>query len=196
MTQMKRSAVCIALVGTAAFALVAVWPEIVRAFNPQPDPPGRFGMVGLARGQTARLNVVNLGSGDPPGEADPPGELCRVTLGFVDASGRPFMDEMGNEIMKQVALPAVQSEFLDLRLSDPPSGKRADPPGVRRVQIRAGIDPESERGGAVPHLNPCGNLVATLEIFDTATGLTTLVYHPPDPGMGAVGDPTGLAPGR
>ena len=27
------------------------------AFNPQPDPP--FGMIGIAQGQTARLNLVN-----------------------------------------------------------------------------------------------------------------------------------------
>ena len=53
---------------TAAAAVGAVfvaWPMVARAFNPRPEPPARFGIVGLARGQTARLNVVNLFPPDP-----------------------------------------------------------------------------------------------------------------------------------
>src|ERR1041384_4364242 len=52
------------------------------AFNPQPEPPGRWGMFGIVEGQTARVSVVNT-SGDP---RVPPGP-CRVVLAFVDASG-------------------------------------------------------------------------------------------------------------
>lgn len=47
--------------GLAALALTAVWvAERAWAFNPQPDPPGISGIVGVVDGQTARLNVVNV----------------------------------------------------------------------------------------------------------------------------------------
>ncbi|MBM3819968.1 MAG: hypothetical protein FJW14_13260 [Acidimicrobiia bacterium] len=187
MRQASRAVLAVAAAG-AALVMIAAWPAIVRAFNPQPDPPGKpFGMVGLARMQTARLNVVNLGSGDPPGEADPPG--CRVTLGFVDGTGRSFTDRMGMEIVSEASLMPGEATHLDLRAGDALRDR-----GTRRVQIRPGIDPGSEVGGAVPHLSPCTGLVATLEIFDSATGATTLLYHPPDRALPAVqvGDPTGL----
>ena len=53
-------------VAAASVALllgVGVLSRSATAFNPQPDPP-RFGMVGIADGQTARLNLVNLGHTD------------------------------------------------------------------------------------------------------------------------------------
>ena len=43
------------------------------AFNPQPEPPGRWGMFGIVEGQTARVSVVNT-SGDP--HVSPPGRAA------------------------------------------------------------------------------------------------------------------------
>src|SRR6266536_3884047 len=57
------------------------------AFNPQPEPPGRWGMFGIVEGQTARVSVVNT-SGDPRVPSVP----CRVALAFVD-SGREVLKE-------------------------------------------------------------------------------------------------------
>jgi hypothetical protein len=62
----------LALTAIAALALGPWSPGAARAFNPQADPPG-FGMIGLARGQTARLSVVALG-----GPAGSMGEVCGI----------------------------------------------------------------------------------------------------------------------
>ncbi len=50
----------------------------LRAFNPQPDPPKVFGMVGITLGETGRLNVVVPGT-STPGSTAPP--ACRVVAG-------------------------------------------------------------------------------------------------------------------
>jgi hypothetical protein len=55
---------------------LALGPWVVRAFNPQPEPPA-FKMVGLARTQTAVLNVVAT---NPPGDTR---TACRRGLSFV-----------------------------------------------------------------------------------------------------------------
>jgi hypothetical protein len=48
----------------AALLVLGALARTTTAFNPQPDPP-RYGMVGVVEGQTARLNLVNLGTTDP-----------------------------------------------------------------------------------------------------------------------------------
>ncbi|MGH8647803.1 MAG: hypothetical protein ACREUP_00645, partial [Burkholderiales bacterium] len=56
------------------------------------DPqPFRFGTVGLARGQTARLNVANLAMPDPGA----PTPECMLMLGFADSRGMPLVDVIG-----------------------------------------------------------------------------------------------------
>ncbi|MGH7800104.1 MAG: hypothetical protein ACREOW_05670 [Thermodesulfobacteriota bacterium] len=49
---------------------------------------GKFGMVGITKGQTARLNVVNLDPPDPdtpPLDPDTPRTPCTVELMFFDS---------------------------------------------------------------------------------------------------------------
>ena len=57
---------------------------LLHAFNPQPDPPKFFGLVGITASETIRLNVTNVGGtvGYPP--------PCRVQIGFVNADGAPI----------------------------------------------------------------------------------------------------------
>ena len=64
--------------GVAALLVLGVLARTTTAFDPQPDPPG-YGMVGLADGQTARLNLVNLGTINviPPGPSGPAAILRR-----------------------------------------------------------------------------------------------------------------------
>jgi hypothetical protein len=104
------------LVLAALMALVAVFgvrSERAQAFedpNEKPSP-----MVGLARGQTARLNVVNLFPPDP----------CDVQIVFYDSQGKPLA--RGADTLKPGA-----AMFLDLSYSaigDPNS----------RVEIRAQV---------------------------------------------------------
>ena len=80
--------------------------------NEKPSP-----MVGLASGQTARLNVVNIG--------DPSIEPCEVQMVFYDSQGKALARDV------QKLDPGVAT-FLDVGYSD-----IGDPNA--RVQIRAGV---------------------------------------------------------
>jgi hypothetical protein len=153
----------LAAVALAAIVIAgSVLARTARAFNPQPDPP--FGMVGIAEGQTARLNLVNLGA---PAAIPPP---CRARLRFLDADGNVVAS-------RSVVVEAGQAAFLDFAPSFAPINTVGDVALPPRAEIRAvvnfGID-------TVPP-GPCR---ATVEIFDTATGRTS-VFIPPGPCRGA-----------
>jgi hypothetical protein len=157
----------------ASLTLVLAWPTIVRAFNPQPEPPGRFGMVGLARAQTARLMVVNIAD---PNDPTTPRDPCRVTLGFVDTSGQPFVDQARQPIAKEVNVLAGQAALLDLRFDAVADGNdwRATPlDRTGRVEFRAGL----QFPAGLPS-DPCRDVVPTLEVFDNLTGRTMVLYAP------------------
>lgn len=103
-----------------------------------------FGMVGITRGQTARLNVLNTG-----------GVPIEVSLNFTDGEGR---------LIKQTVerLDGRQAKFLDLT----PSSVDV---GVGRLQVHASIEIriwELADGGAGRQIVP------TLEVFDNDTGRT------------------------
>jgi hypothetical protein len=67
--------------GSLCALVIAVAPSshTAKAFNPQPDPP-RIGMVGIADGQTARLNLANVSA--PDDVLIPP--PCRASLEIFD----------------------------------------------------------------------------------------------------------------
>jgi hypothetical protein len=127
------------------------------AFNPQPDPP--FGMVGIAQGQTARLNLVNAAS--PTAALFPP--PCRARLRFLDADG--------NVLSRMTAdVPAGHATFLDFSPASNPTNL-GDAVGPLRAEIRAAVT--SLDNEFAP---PCR---LSVEIFDNATGRTTVLYPPP-----------------
>ncbi|MGH7963244.1 MAG: hypothetical protein ACRERD_15695, partial [Candidatus Binatia bacterium] len=105
----------------------------------------KSGMVGLIRGQTARLNAVNTGT---PNESSCPVELS-------------FLDSMGNTVaLGPHIIPPGQADFLDL---DAASLGGPD----TRVQIRATVaigGPEVQQREVRACTN---NLRLTLEVFDT-----------------------------
>jgi hypothetical protein len=172
MARSKRNAM-LWLGTTTMLTLLVAWPAILRAFNPQPEPPGRFGMVGLARGQTARLNAANISNPSAPTAAADP---CRVTLGFVDTSGQPFLDQNRRKIAREVNLLPGQAALLDLRFDAVTDGNDWRPTPVDRtgrVQFRAGLEFPA---GTPP--DPCRDLVPTLEVFDNLTGRTAVLYPP------------------
>src|SRR5712671_5164890 len=131
------------------------------AFNPQPDPP--FGMVGIADGQTARLNLVNLGKPDPLTGAIPP--PCRARLQFADSQGNVLAT-------RDVAPRAGRAAFLDF-VPDfaPPINTVGDIAPLLRAEIRAVVT--FDDGTLAP---PCR---VTAELFDNATGRTSILYPPP-----------------
>ena len=154
-------------VAAASVALllgVGVLSRSATAFNPQPDPP-RFGMVGLADGQTARLNLVNLGIPLADSSFAPP---CRAHLKFFDGDGNVLASQ-------RVDLKPGQAAFLDFAASftPPVNGTTAGP---LRAEIRGALVPID--GDYAP---PCR---ATVEIFDNVTGRSSILI-PPGPCRGA-----------
>jgi hypothetical protein len=179
------SKVSIAIAIAAFLATGTIWEvRRVRAFNPQPDPPGKFGMVGITRGQTLRLNVVNLTSPPEPDRQVPP-DPCRIVLSFRNAQGEAVRNSEGQIIRRTVELQAGESAFLDLNgdmFAGPPTNVNSP---ALRVQLRPFVrvqqgPPDPDR--QIPP-DPCR---ATMEVFDNASGRTSLfsdsfVSPPPDP---------------
>jgi hypothetical protein len=180
--------VTFAIAGAIAVASAAVGVGVanLKAFNPQPDPP-RFGMVGIAEGQTARLNLVNL---TPPGPPDVPPDPCRADLQFLDGDGNVVTSRL-------VRLEAGHAAFLDLSPTFVPVNTVGDAVAPSRAEIRANVN----LGVAGLPPGPCR---ATLEIFDNTTAQTTVFVAsgpracppgppiaPPDPCIVASQDASG-----
>jgi hypothetical protein len=142
----------------------------VRAFNPQPEPPGRWGLFGIVADQTARVSVVNT-SGDPGGY--PPGP-CRVTLAFVDVEGTVLKEAL-------MTLRPGQATSLDYGFQAPPEpdgdaiGAAADRLGRQDLRARIEIADLVDPGDRQPKSFPPGPCVPTVEVFDTATGRTAFL---------------------
>jgi len=156
--------------GAAGFVAVLLaggaLSQTAGAIDLQVVPTG-FGMVGVADGQTARLNLVNVGVPDPT-TGIPPGP-CRARLQFVDADG-------GVLAARGVAPEAGHSTFLDFT----PSFIPIDTNGAvapLRAEIRAVVLSDSAA--------PPGPCRLTLEIFDNVTGRTQIALYPPGPCRGA-----------
>ena len=136
-----------------------------------------FGMIGLARGQTARLNVVNLRR---VAAAVPAAEEAESTAGPtahqlvtpVPCNVRlRFLDQRGNTIARSVeSIMPGDGAFLDLPFHE------AVPAGFegKRFEIRAIVHvlrrPDETRRCAT---------ISTLEIFNNETGHTDVIYPEP-----------------
>ena len=112
-----------------------------------------FGMVGIAAGQTARLNVLNVGGQGQAVE-------CIASMIFVDDQGallktNTFKMRPG----RSVSLDLVADVDLGLGTND-------------RRQIRAVL---ARLPGEAPQNAPTCVLAPTLEIFDRFTGRTSIV---------------------
>jgi hypothetical protein len=123
--------------------------------------PWKFGVVGIAAGQTLRVNVANVAF--PP---DPMSPTCMAEVSFRMSDG-----SLHGTPSRHTLAPG-EAGFVDLTASDvgilgPPT----------RVQVRAIL-----MVGMLPR--HCKRLlVPSLEIFDDATG-KTMVLYPPESFMG------------
>jgi len=143
----------------AALTLALAAASPAQAFNPQPDPPGRWAMMGMVSDQTARLSVLALpvarGGTRPPS--------CTVTLNFLDNDGNKLA-----EAATLVLVPGKAS-FVDLKGSALRLPSRTD-----RAQFRADVsvlhNPPSDL--------PCEGVAATVEIFDDTGRTSLIVAHP------------------
>ena len=126
-------------------------------FNPQPEPPGNVGQVAIVAGQVARLNAVNLPEPDRSGF--PPGP-CRVDLILFNGDGAVL--KMSTTILKP-----GEATFLDFAIP-------ADATAAGRIAVRGvTIVSRAAKTGFPP--GPCRT---TLEVFDQATGKTSVVMAP------------------
>src|SRR5438094_3712593 len=141
------------LVGSRANAIIIV-----------NNKTAHFGPFGLARGQTARINVVNVDDPKaPPSEVQP--GACRVKVGFVDSNGRRLAE-------RTIIINWSTTKSFDFV---PPSDTDRIARGGTRMELRAFVAPPPEGDAPPPDPDrPAPTCVATLEVFDSNTGQTTL----------------------
>ena len=147
---MHRSRFAQLAIAAGALALLVSGPRLMKAFNPQPDPPGQFGMVGITPLDTIRLNVVNVEiSGSPP---DP----CKVNMRFLDSAGN---------ILKQQALTIKPTQAMSLDLTGIEAG------GAFRTEVHPALLVSSSNSvGCSP--------VGSVEVFNSNSGETSLFANP------------------
>ena len=137
---------------------------------------GAYGMVGIASGQTARLNVYYPPG--PPNRQYPPGPPTRVQLSLMDAHGSLAIQSAcdGRSIdcpggsQTSVMLAPGQSAFLEVS-GDQLAG------ALSRAEIRPVV---SVTPPGPPNV-PANAIITTFEVIDNATSKTVLLYHPPNP---------------
>jgi hypothetical protein len=149
--------ICVFTVAAAgAFAQVITTPAVTRT----------TGMIGLAEGQTARLNVLNPGAG-PSSVAPVAVATCSAILEFLDGAGT---------VLKTMSVNVTpgQSAPFDL-FSDADLNLALD----TRTEIRALIIPPAVipvvSTGSTPMQPAACRLIGTLEIFDSLTKRTQAV---------------------
>jgi hypothetical protein len=120
-----------------------------------------FGMVGITRGQTARLNAYDQSDNSGDATDIPPGPCREVEL--------MFFDSMGNirQRSTQCLLPG-HAVFLDL------NGNSVEVPGLR-LEIRGLVRFVEDPNLSGPNRITLGS---TLEVFDNEAGRTSLVLLP------------------
>jgi hypothetical protein len=154
---MRTRKILIALLTFGVLAASAgIWgTSRVSATQPQREYAS-FGMVGVTGGQTIRLNVVNAEANDPRLPPNP----CIVQLNFVDGSGNTIAESTETLTPGQATILDVDGSDLIGRVGN-------------RAEVRAFVQVVAEsRVNRLPP-NPC---VSTLEVFETATGNTALLY--------------------
>jgi hypothetical protein len=134
----------------AALLVILATGRIVKAFNPQPDPPALFGMIGITPGETMQLNIVNVElPGIPPGP-------CRVTLRFLNSSG---------VVLKQQVISVKPTQAASLTLTGAEAGS-----GFRSEIHPALLLTSNETVGC--------SAIGSVEVFNSTTGETSLLAHP------------------
>lgn len=141
---------------TAFFLTTLFYGVGAQAAHPQfpSQVVSTFGMIGISHTETARLNLVNI---DDPKVIYIIPNLCQAQLRFLDETGKVLTKS-------DVALPNGQAGHLDLSREKIP---RLD----SRVQIRAEVATLDS-----PAMASAANCIATIEIFNSRTGQTTVLY--------------------
>jgi len=162
----NRKSKLIALIAMMTVATVAVVVR-VRAQDTVPPTPDKrvplFGILGITRGQTARLNVANVSSPDNP--LYPP-DPCRVTISFVDGDGNVLVNNAGLPVRRTLTLEAGHAAFLQI------NGDNFVPRDQTRFAFRPVVLVSPPDPNFPP--DPC---IPTLEIINNITGHTSLISN-------------------
>ena len=167
-----------ATLGAFAAALLAAAPRAEAQVVPGSPDKLAFGLFGITRGQSARVNVF-IGNpnliGNPDFRPGDPQAACHVTVSFVDEMGAPFLDRTGRRISADGSVRPGQSLGLDIHSFD--IFRAGD---GRRRQIRAVAWGEQVPGNPDAPSDACLlPAVLTAEIYDRATGHTSVLYALP-----------------
>jgi hypothetical protein len=158
-----------ALAAVACFSLGVSYAFIrVKASPTAVEQPALFGILGITRGQTARINVANLSSPDNP--LFPP-DPCRVTMSFVDADGNVLLNNAGQPVRREVTLEPGHSAFLQI------NGDNLVDRGQARLTFRPVVVVTPPDPNSPP--DPC---IPTVEVISNTTGRTSLLlggFPPP-----------------
>lgn len=152
---MKKLTMCAAATAVCGFFTVPAW-----TFNPQPDPPARFAMMGIVFEQTARVNVVAV---RPVRSELSPGP-CRVTIDFFDSEGEKLV-KSANLILH----PGKANQF------DLIGPLRRGEPRAARTQFLPAVHVLPNRPGELR----CLGVAASVEVFD-ASGRTSVLIEDPN----------------
>ena len=153
------------LVNSINCSYILLAPLVLTALSTQvnaqtPYQPGvGFAIVGLASGQSLRVNALNLGTG-----SSAPESRCTVTLQFLDANGQALKQTVAT-------LRPGKAAFLDLG-RDEVAGDDARAP-IRAVLL-FGYYGGAQPGPGTLQMFDC-NIVPSLEIFDSETKQTSAV---------------------
>jgi hypothetical protein len=123
------------------------------------------GMIGVAEGQTARLNVLN------PGVAAPAlGVVCSAILSFLDSTGKVLKSTSVSVLPGTAAAPFNLASDADLALAlDAREQIRAT------ITIPAVLPPSTATTTTITTPPAACTLIGTLEIFDSLTRRTQAV---------------------
>ena len=159
----------------SVLAVTGMWMGHMHAqtSTPVPYPFGpqvlTLGMVGLAPGQIARLNALNLAGccalADRPTQI--PSVPCNMTLSFMDDQGATLKTATTN-------IDSGKAVHLDLAHDD--VTRDSSRLQIRGVILHVITPPGPPVTPGVPIPFGC-SVAPTLEIFDSATGITTAVIE-------------------
>jgi hypothetical protein len=158
--------------------VIALAAAIISAAQPASIIGVALPVASISAGQTARISAFNMGTSGSPPEAS-----CAVTMRFLDLQGA---------VLKEAAATIVVTKAASLDFAYPVPGAPS------RVGLRAEL-----LFGAVTGAPPgpdkhdqfdCSNIVPSLEIFDNATGRSSVILTTSRPILGS--DPRTVAKSR
>lgn len=129
-----------------------------------------FGMVGLASGQTARLNAFVLPMGGTVMGTAIPAGTCQVTFTFYDANGKSLGTSGAESVLPGSA---VHYDW-------PPPATTSNTAAAEPLEIRGTVSTSFSTPTATPTTVPIAafcSVVPTEEIYNTSTGQVTAVLE-------------------